>query len=307
MATAEHAAQPGAPPVVVAIGAFDGVHRGHRLLLGSMVARARELGARAVCITFDPDPERVLRPEAPPQSLCSTAERVQRIREIGIDAVDLWPFTPEVAQMTPAEFVAAVCARYPVIEVWVGANFAFGRGRSGNVQTLAELGRRYGFAVHAVPPVYDGDRPISSSRIRELLRAGEVREAARLLGRPYRLAGEVIGGARRGRQLGFPTANLRPPDDQLLPAQGVYAGWAQISSGVYPAVANIGARPTFGEEQPLIEVHLLDFDGDLYGQHLAFDFADRLRTIRRFASLDELRAQIAQDIATARLALVGPR
>jgi riboflavin kinase/FMN adenylyltransferase len=288
---------------VAAIGAFDGVHRGHQVLLGDMVRRAAELAARSVCVTFDPDPAHVLHPEIHPRALCSTAERERLLRSVGVDEVYVWPFTLAVAQMSPDEFVADLCARYPLIEVWVGVDFGFGRDRAGNVQTLVELGQRYGFGVHARAPVYDGDRPISSTRIRDLLEAGEVAEAARLLGRPYRLAGEVLSGAQRGRQLGFPTANLVPPPLQVLPAHGVYAGLAEIAGGVYPSVANVGTRPTFGEEQPLIEVHLLDFGGDLYGQQLAFDFVERVRTIRRFESVDALRAQIADDIAGARVCL----
>src|SRR5581483_7821919 len=153
-------------------------------------------------------------------------------------------------------------------------------------------------------PVYDGDRPISSTRIRDLLEAGEVAEAARLLGRPYRLAGEVLGGAQRGRQLGFPTANLVPPPEQVLPAHGVYAGLATVAGVEHPSVANVGSRPTFGEEQPLIEVHLLDFASDIYGRRLAFDFVARVRSVQRFGSLDELRTQIGRDIDRSR-ELVG--
>ncbi|HZS02637.1 MAG TPA: bifunctional riboflavin kinase/FAD synthetase [Chloroflexota bacterium] len=291
------------PGVVAAIGAFDGLHRGHQVLLRDMVERAASLGARAVCVTFDPDPVQVLHPEVHPRALCSTAERERLIRALGVDEVYVWPFTPAVAQMSPEEFIADLCARYPLTEVWVGVDFGFGRDRAGNVQTLVELGQRYGFGVHARAPVYDGDRPISSTRIRDLLEAGEVAEAARLLGRPYRLAGEVLGGAQRGRQLGFPTANLVPPPEQVLPAHGVYAGLATVAGVEHPSVANVGSRPTFGEEQPLIEVHLLDFSGDLYGQHLAFDFVERVRTIRRFESMDALRAQISADIAGARACL----
>ncbi|HLH20984.1 MAG TPA: bifunctional riboflavin kinase/FAD synthetase [Chloroflexota bacterium] len=288
---------------MAAIGAFDGVHRGHQVLLGDMVARAAELGARAVCVTFDPDPAQVLHPDVHPRALCSTAERERLIRAVGVDEVYVWPFTPAVAQMSPEAFMADLCARYPLIEVWVGVDFGFGRDRAGNVQTLVELGQRYGFGVHARAPVYDGDRPISSTRIRDLLEAGEVAEAARLLGRPYRLAGEVLGGAQRGRQLGFPTANLVPPAEQVLPAHGVYAGRATVEGTTYASVANVGTRPTFGEDRPLIEVHLLDYAGDLYGRHLAFDFVERVRTIRRFESIEALRAQITADIASARVCL----
>ena len=289
---------------VAAIGAFDGIHRGHQALLTSMAARARALGGRSVCITFDPDPEQVLRPDQAPPALCSTAERARLVQALGVDETYVWPFTLAVAQMAPEEFVAALCDRYPLVEVWVGANFGFGRGRSGTVETLAELGTKYGFRVQIVPPVIDGDRPISATRIRGLLASGEVREAARLLGRYYRLENEVVGGAQRGRQLGFPTANLLPPPGRALPAPGVYAGRAHLDDREYAAVANVGSRPTFGEEQPLIEVHLLDFAGDIYGRRLAFDFVARVRPVQRFGSLDELRTQIGRDIDRSR-ELVG--
>jgi riboflavin kinase / FMN adenylyltransferase len=288
---------------VAAIGAFDGVHRGHQVLLSDMAVRAADLGARTVCVTFDPDPAQVLRPDLPLRALCSTAERERLLRAAGMDEVFVWPFTPEVARMSPEAFIADLCGRYPLVEVWVGVDFGFGRDRAGNVQTLVELGEQFGYGVHARAPVLDGDRPISSTRIRDSLESGEVGEAARLLGRPYRIQGEVIAGAQRGRQLSFPTANLAPPVGQALPAPGVYAGLTTVAGKVHRSVANVGTRPTFGEEQPLIEVHLLDFAGDLYGEALAFDFVERVRSIRRFESLDALRAQIASDIASARAQL----
>jgi riboflavin kinase/FMN adenylyltransferase len=258
-------------------------------------------------VTFDPDPERVLRPHVPARALCSTAERERLIRDVGVDEVYVWRFTAAIAQMTPDQFVGDLCARYPLREVWVGRDFRFGHNRAGTVEVLRELGRQRGFGVEQRDPVYDGEAPISSTRIRDLLAIGEVAEAARLLGRPYRLAGDVMGGAQRGRQLGFPTANLLPPAGRALPGQGVYAGRATTARGAHLAVANMGSRPTFGEEQPLLEVHLLDFAGDLYGQPLAFDFVERVRPIRRFDSLDALRAQIAEDVASARASLARTR
>jgi len=300
---ADPTAQPRAARAVAAIGVFDGVHRGHQFLLRDVAERAVEVDARSVAVTFDPDPQAVLRPGAPAAALCSLEERVALIRALGLDEVFVWPFTPQVAAMSPSEFVAALRDRYGLCEVWVGENFAFGQGRRGTVATLTELGEQHGFGVHSVAPVYEGAQPISSSRIRELLLAGEVRDAAHLLGRPYRLGGEVVTGAERGRQLGFPTANLIPPVGRVLPAYGVYAGHAIEGGRAYPAVANVGSRPTFGEEQPLIEVHLLDYSGDLYGRELAFEFVERVRPIQRFASVDELRAQIQADIASARVRL----
>jgi riboflavin kinase / FMN adenylyltransferase len=300
MAAAAQAARTGNTGAVAAIGAFDGVHRGHQALLRGVVGRADELGARSVCVTFDPDPERVLRPESAPLALCSVEERARLVQVLGIDETYVWPFTEAVARMSPEDFVSELCAHYPLVEVWVGTNFAFGRGRSGTVDTLAALGRPHGFTVQEMAPVIDGGRPVSSTRIRGLLADGDVGEAAHLLGRYYELAGEVIGGAKRGRQLGFPTANLLPPAGQVLPAQGVYAGHAAVDGQQHAAVANVGSRPTFGEEQPLVEVHLLDFSGDIYGHRLEFAFVERVRNVQRFASLDELRLQIGRDVESAR-------
>jgi riboflavin kinase / FMN adenylyltransferase len=300
MAAAAQAARTGNTRAVAAIGAFDGVHRGHQMLLRGVVERAEQLAARSVCVTFDPDPERVLRPEHAPLALCSVAERTRLVQALGVAEIYVWPFTEAVARMSPEDFVSALCARYPLAEVWVGTNFAFGHERSGTVETLAALGREHGFGVQVVAPVIDGGRPVSSTRVRGLLADGDVREAARLLGRYYELAGEVIAGARRGRQLGFPTANLLPPAGQVLPAQGVYAGLATVDGQEHAAVANVGSRPTFGEEQPLIEVHLLDFSGDVYGHRLGFAFVERVRAVVRFESLEALKAQIGLDITRAR-------
>jgi riboflavin kinase/FMN adenylyltransferase len=286
--------------IVAAIGAFDGVHRGHQRLLKDMVASAGRQHARSVCITFDPDPQRVVRRTSEALSLCPIADRIQFIEALGVEEVQVWPFTPEVASMSPEEFVSALQQRNAVREVWVGANFGFGRDRSGNADTLLAIGQRKGFAVRIAPLIWDGDATISSTRIRGLLRLGQVREAATLLGRRYQIAGNVMDGAKRGRQLGFPTANVVPPPEQLLPAEGVYAGLAHLDGNTHRAVANLGARPTFGESQMLLEVHLLDFQGDLYGQWLRFEFAEHVRSTRRFDSLDDLRAQIGRDVEAAR-------
>jgi riboflavin kinase/FMN adenylyltransferase len=286
--------------VVAAIGAFDGVHRGHQRLLMDMVESAGRQHARSVCITFDPDPQRVVLRTSEALSLCPIADRIHFIEALGVEEVQVWPFTAAVASMSPEEFVSALQQRNPLREVWVGANFGFGRDRIGNADTLLAIGQREGFAVRIAPLVWDGDATISSTRIRDLLRLGHVREAATLLGRRYQIAGNVTDGAKRGRQLGFPTANLVPPSEQLLPAEGVYAGLAHLEGDTHRAVANLGARPTFGESQMLLEVHLLDFKGDLYGQWLRFEFAEHVRSTRRFDSLDDLRTQISRDVEAAR-------
>lgn len=284
----------------LAIGVFDGVHRGHQYLIEQMVAHARSIGHASVCVTFDPDPEVVLHPERSLYSLSSVEERTRRLQGLGIEQVDVLPFTPQVARQSALEFVSGLQRAYSLHALWVGSDFALGRDRMGTVDRLEAIGRERGFEVVAVEPLRDGSRALSSTWIRELLREGDVRGAAQLLGRPFGLEGTVIEGARRGQQLGFPTANLRPPPGRALPADGVYVIQAQVSGTAWVGVANLGARPTFGESERLLEAHLIDFAGDLYGSLLEVCFLERLREVRRFNSLEELQAQLKEDVAAAR-------
>jgi len=289
-------------PVVATIGAFDGVHRGHQLLLGQVVDRARALGVDSLCVTFDPLPDLVLYPERHLTYLTDRAEKERILRQLGLAHVLVFDFTHELSMLSPEQFLTLIQDKYRLAELWVGADHAIGRDRSGTIPALVEIGRVDGFAIHVVPPQKVDREVISSTRIRNLLAQGNVRHANQLLGRRYRVAGQVEQGASRGRQLGFPTANIRPDPRRALPADGVYAAVAPRERCEWRAVVNLGARPTFQEADRLLEVHLLDFEGDLYGSELAVDFVDRIRDVRRFESIDALRDQIARDVEAARAA-----
>jgi len=291
---------PEGPGTVVALGVFDGVHLGHRAILETARERGRRTGLEALACTFDPHPLEVLEPERAPAPLATLEERLALIAELGLDATVVVAFTPELARMEPEAFVKDVLVgRLRAREVVLGFNHTFGRGARGDARLLRALGERLGFAVHVMPPLVVDGQPVSSSAIRAALEQGDVERARRYLGRPYALAGEVVAGAGRGRALGVPTANLRPERPVLLP-RGVYAAHAETGAGRYAAVVNIGVRPTFGETTPVVEAHLLDFAGVLYGQRLRLAFAARLRDERRFPDVEALRRQIAEDIAAAR-------
>lgn len=282
-------------PAVVTIGAFDGIHRGHRALLRGVVARARALGVLSRCITFDPHPDLVLFPSRGFTYLADLQDKVEEIRAAGVDDLWIMPFTPDLSRLTPEEFLGLVETRGPVVELWVGTDFAMGKGRAGDVPRLAELGRARGFALHVVPPERDHGDVISSSLIRTLLAQGNVARANELLGRAYRIRGTVVEGDRRGVAIGFPTANIAIPTARTMPADGVYVACARGPGLQARAMVNVGARPTFGDDRRLIEAHLLDFQGDLYGQELTLDFLDRLRDIQRFLSVADLIAQLERD------------
>jgi riboflavin kinase/FMN adenylyltransferase len=310
------------PGVALTIGVFDGVHRGHQDLVRRMVQHAEATTLGTACITFDPDPDRVLHPERRHQALSTLDDRVRRLRALGIDRVDVMPFSRDFSLQSPEEFVTSLQATYPLRSLWVGSDFALGRDRKGTVERLKEIGGSCGFAVVAVEPLPQDGRTISATWIREALDSGEVELAARLLGRPYCLDGVVGSGMRRGRQIGFPTANILPPHDRALPADGVYFVRASLgggrrvsaeqdSSGGRPVdsdvslaalfgVVNLGSRPTFDEAERLVETHLLDYSGDLYGERIDVCFLRQIRGIRRFPGIDELRSQIARDVAVAR-------
>jgi len=287
-------------PVVATIGAFDGIHRGHHLLLGQVVRRARTLGLASLCVTFDPHPDLVLWPERHLTYLTDRVEKERVLRELGLDEVMIIEFTHELSMLTPEEFLGLIAEKHPLAELWVGSDFALGRGRSGTIAALADIGRVEGFALHVVPPQRVDREIISSTFIRSLLAQGNVRQANRLLGRRYRISGPVASGAARGRQLGFPTANIHPDDRRALPADGVYAAVVPLDGVEHRAVVNLGSRPTFREGERLLEVHLLDVTLDLYGRMIDVDFVDRLRDVQRFASIDELKVQIGRDADAAR-------
>ena len=287
-------------PTVLTIGAFDGVHRGHQALIGAVVDRARETNRLAVLITFHPHPAAVLAPERAPRYLTTPGEKVAILERLGLDIVVLWPFDRRLASTPAREFMQQVCRHLRPAELWIGADFALGRKREGDVHCLRELGRELGYETHVVEPVVLDGGPVSSTRIRALLRQGRVREATRLLGRYPRLSGEVVPGAGRGHALGYPTANLEVRAERAVPADGVYATFAVLGSERYPALTNVGLRPSFDSGRHTIETHILDFEQGLYGCDLVVEFVDRLRDEQRFEDPDQLAAQIERDIAAAR-------
>ncbi len=289
-------------PAQVSIGAFDGVHRGHQALVSAMVRAAREADHAAVVITFFPHPSVVLRGRRPSFYITTPEEKAELLGALGIDAVVTHPFNRDVANIPAADFVAQLVRHARMAQLWCGEDFALGRGREGNVDYLRAAGAQHGFGVRVAEPVVDGGEIISSTRIRQTLRDGAVEQAMRYLGRPFRLTGEVVAGAHRGRQLGIPTANLAIWEERAVPAVGVYACYATAADGRHEAVVNIGFRPTFegDEARPVVEAHLLDYAGDLYGQPVALDFIVRLRPEQKFSGADALLAQIRADITRAR-------
>jgi riboflavin kinase/FMN adenylyltransferase len=294
-------------PVCLTIGVFDGVHRGHQHLFRTMLGHAASQGLAPACVTFEPDPEAVLFPDRPPPMLSTVEERVELIRALGVEHIEVLQFTETLARLQPEQFLAEMGTRFDLRLLCIGSDFALGRERAGTVDVLRQLGRQMGFTVEPVELLMRGDRPISSTWIRELLAAGDVSGAGDLLGRAYCLEGVVETGMQRGRQLGFPTANVRPPPGRALPADGVYFvqatridSAAESNTVPWSGVVNLGARPTFDETERLIETHLLDFSGDLYGAILRVCFLRQLRGIQKFAGIDELRAQIARDVEAAR-------
>jgi riboflavin kinase / FMN adenylyltransferase len=288
-------------PSVVTIGNFDGVHRGHQVLLRRAVDAARERGVRPVAVTFHPHPAAVLRPGAEPPALQSIDDRIHHLLGTGIDLVLVLRFDERLASLGPHVFVEQVLVdRLQAVQVIVGSNFRFGHRASGNVVTLNDAGATYGFRTEAVSLLDLDGVPLSSSNIREHLDAGDVAWANRALGRPFSLVGEVVPGDGRGRTIGVPTANLRVLDGALVPANGVYAGHAELEGARHPCVTNVGIRPTFDGERRTVEVHLLDAHVELYGRQLRATFEHRLRDERRFGDVDELVAQIRADIDAAR-------
>jgi riboflavin kinase/FMN adenylyltransferase len=293
---------------VVTIGNFDGVHLGHRFIFRKLIEEARREGRPAVVITFEPHPKMILHPERRPFYLItSLEEKIRLLENLGIDALILIPFSLEYARTTAEEFIRSVLwESLRIRKILIGHDYTFGRGKEGNADFLAAFGGRLGFAVEVMDAFKVGDTTVSSTRIRIALLTGEVRLAAALLGRPYNLGGLVVPGKRRGVRLGFPTANLRP-DKELAPARGVYAVYALLDGNRLPGVLNIGFNPTFADETLSIEVHLFDFDENIYGKPMEILFIERIRDEIRFDSPEELIAQIDRDIVRAREILTGKR
>jgi riboflavin kinase / FMN adenylyltransferase len=298
---------------VVTIGVFDGVHRGHQRIISGAAESGAELGIPVVVITFDPHPAEVTRPGSHPPLLCTTRRRAQLLTDMGADAVCVLPFTYEFSQLGPDEFVRAVLVdRLHARRVVVGENFRFGHRAAGDVALLSELGEKYDFSAEGVPLLADDGVTISSSGIRARLAGGDVAGAHRDLGRPHRVEGVVVRGQQRGRALGFPTANLETPPHTVIPADGVYAGWLASlddeghEAERWPAAISIGTNPTFDGRARTVEAYALDRDDlDLYGMHMAVDFAARLRGMVRFESAAALAEQMRSDVDTARALLAG--
>jgi riboflavin kinase/FMN adenylyltransferase len=292
----------------VAVGNFDGVHRGHQALVEAAVARARASAGATIVLTFDPHPARVLRPEAAPAALTTLAQKEELVLALGVNRLVFVPFDAAVAALSPEAFARqALADGLAARHVLVGESFRFGRGRAGDPAGLARLGEALGFEVEVVAPVLAGGAPISSSRVRDALARGDAAEAQELLGRPYFVDGSVERGDGRGRTIGVPTANLAL-DGQLLPSRGVYAARCRVASGAWrDAVVNVGERPTFGGGKVRLEAHLLDFEGELYRARLRVEIHARLRAERRFADVEALVTQIHADIEAARERLPRPR
>jgi riboflavin kinase/FMN adenylyltransferase len=286
---------------IIAVGAFDGVHRGHQYLIQQMVEEARQTKRLAGLITFHPHPSAVLSPYNPTYYLSTPGEKAALLEQLGLDILAILPFDHEMAQTSAHDFIAQVRRHLHMAELWVGTDFALGRAREGDVETLRALGQELGFTVRVIEPLTWQGQIISSTRIRSLLLKGRVRQAAQMLGRYPSLAGEVMRGSQRGHCLGFPTANLEVRKERVIPADGVYAVYARLGKERHQGVANIGLRPSFeiGGER-IVEVHILDFEEDIYGCDLVVEFVERLRDERRFADVEELKAQIKRDIAQAR-------
>ena len=289
---------------VVTVGTFDGVHRGHQRVVAEVVERARRGGLTSVLVTFDPHPLEILNPPAAPKLLTLTDEKRELVAAAGVERVVVMPFTREVAQQAPEEFIRQLRSEHALEQLVLGYDHAFGRGRSGDEALVRRLGSAEGFECVVVDAVREDGQPISSTLIRTALAHGDLAGAARWLGRPYGLLGRVVPGAGRGRTIGVPTINLAPPDARkLLPPDGVYAVWVWWRGTRYGGMMNQGPRPTFAEQGRTLEVHLLDFAGDLYGETVRVEWVERLRDVQAFPSREALVAQLERDRQAARASL----
>lgn len=301
---------PGLPAdrgTVATVGMFDGVHLGHLAVLEEVSKRAQVTGRRGVLVTFDPHPLRIIRPEHAPLLLTTPVEKKEILAESGLDYAVFLSFTKALSRYEPRRFVEEILLeRLGVEELVIGYDHGFGRDRAGGVEVLEELGRERGFTVDVVAPVNAGGEAVSSSRIRSLLLERRIGTARECLGRPYSIRGLVVRGDGRGRDLGFPTANLRVSErDKLVPPQGIYAVRGVLKSGSYTGALHLGPRPTFKGSPPTIELHLLDFDRDIYGEDVRVDFIEYLRPIEPFTTVAALVEQIERDVDAARDAVEG--
>ena len=297
----------GLAPSHVTMGSFDGVHLGHAQLIQRMVESARAHDSPAVVVTFFPHPSVVLRGRQPALYITTIQEKADLLHNLGVDHVISLHFDQELAAVSASDFLQRMLTDLRMRRLFIGEDFALGHGREGNRHFLEQRSLQGDFQVQVVPPLLVDGEAVSSTRVREALRSGDVARARRYLGRPFVIPGKVMRGAGRGRRLGIPTANLEVWEERAYPGGGVYACWAEVGSGRWEAVTNIGFRPTFEPDtpKPIIEAHLLDFEGDVYDQELRLVFIDRLRDERRFDGPDALRKQIERDISRARAMLAS--
>ncbi len=295
------------PTPVLTIGNFDGVHLGHQAIFRLLTERGRQVGGTAIVLTFDPHPLKILAPERCPPLLTPTPKKLSLMEACQVDFVVCLPFTLELASLSPSAFVEdLLLGTLGMREIYVGYDFAFGKGRRGTTTLLQELGERHGFEVHIINPITVQGRVVSSSNIRQWIQQGRVDEAALLLGRLYSLVGTVVEGYQKGRELGFPTANVRSTYE-VIPARGVYAVHVEWRGQRYDGVANIGFNPTFGRSQLSLEIHLFDFASQLYGEVVEVYFVKKIRDEQTFPSVAALVEQIRQDVATAHRLLAAHR
>ena len=287
----------------LAVGIFDGFHIGHQALIRSLVAGAEAAGALPVAATFDPLPAQVLAQDPPQSTLADAQERAALLEQAGARAVIIFTFDKTFSQQSAETFIKRVTSAGDVQRIVVGPDFQFGHGREGAVPALRTLGERYGFAVTVVEPIAVGGPVVSSTRIRQALREGDLDTAQALLGRPYSVTGTIVRGEQRGRALGFPTINVAPPPDKLLPHDGIYATWVTLGDMRHRAASSLGVRPTFGGGPRELEAYILDFSEEVYGQQATVAFVQRLRDEIRFDSAEDLARQIAKDVEQTRLVL----
>ena len=290
-------------PIHLALGVFDGVHLGHQALVRRLVGGAQAAGATALAGTFDPLPGRVLAQDPPQSTLADAPERAELLLHAGADGVVIFTFDKAFSEQSAESFIRRVTQAGDVRRIVVGPDFQFGHGRKGAIGTLESLGARLGFAVTTVDPIAIGGAVVSSTRIRTALRAGDLATAQALLGRPYSIRGTVVQGEQRGRTLGFPTINVAPPQEKLLPQNGIYATWVTVDGQRHRGATSLGVRPTFGGGPRKLEAFLLDFSGDIYGREATVAFVERLRDERKYDSAEALSRQIALDVEGTRLAL----
>jgi riboflavin kinase/FMN adenylyltransferase len=281
---------------LLTIGVFDGVHAGHRHLLEKLQQRAAEKNLLSGVVTFNPHPQSVLHPHNQLPWLSNLEDRVRAFRELGVKIIAVLTFTPKVAQLSAREFISLVKKQLRMRGIMVGPDFVLGRGQEGNINLLRSLGREMEFSVEVIPPFTINGEVVSSTLIRRALAQGDMRKVERLMGRYFYLGGTVITSDKRGRVLGFPTANLDIKPQQALPSNGIYATIAQVDGKQFPSATNIGIRPTFGEGEKTVETHLLNYKGDLYGKDIRLEFVQKLRDEQRFPSSEELKVQIEKDV-----------